>query len=87
MRCLAGDTYRVCALAGLAEWIWCALAGLEATGLIVLAGKRYQDTYPKVSYKGKNKPQSQKDANRAMRASVAFLVLHVTLATRAGTEG
>src|SRR6266568_2832645 len=49
-----------------AEWIWGVLAELEAAGLIVLADKGYQgSTYAKTPYKGKNKPQSQKDANRA----------------------
>jgi DDE superfamily endonuclease/Helix-turn-helix of DDE superfamily endonuclease len=49
-----------------AEWIWGVLAELEAVGLIVLADKGYQGAaHAKVPYKGKNKPQSQKDANRA----------------------
>jgi hypothetical protein len=49
-----------------AEWIWGVLAELEAAGLIVLADKGYQGAaHAKVPYKGKNKPQSQKDANRA----------------------
>jgi hypothetical protein len=49
-----------------AEWIWGVLAELEAAGLIVLADKGYQGSaHAKVPYKGKNKPQSQKDANRA----------------------
>jgi hypothetical protein len=49
-----------------AEWIWGVLAELEAAGVIVLADKGYQgSTYAKTPYKGKNKPQSQKDANRA----------------------
>ena len=49
-----------------AEWIWGVLAELEAAGLIVLADKGYQgSTYAKVPYKGRNKPQSQKDANKA----------------------
>jgi DDE superfamily endonuclease/Helix-turn-helix of DDE superfamily endonuclease len=49
-----------------AEWIWGVLAELEAAGLIVLADKGYQgSTYAKIPYKGKNKPQSQKDANKA----------------------
>jgi hypothetical protein len=49
-----------------AEWIWGVLAELEAAGVIVLADKGYQGSaYAKVPYKGKNKPQSQKDANRA----------------------
>jgi hypothetical protein len=49
-----------------AEWIWGVLAELEATGLIVLADKGYQGSaYAKVPYRGKNKPASQKEANRA----------------------
>ena len=49
-----------------AEWIWGVLAGLEAAGLVTLADKGNQgSTYAKIPYKGKNKPQSQKDANRA----------------------
>jgi hypothetical protein len=49
-----------------AEWIWGVLAELEAAGLIVLAGTGYQGAaHAKVPYKGKNKPESQKDANRA----------------------
>src|SRR5271166_6409796 len=49
-----------------AEWIWGVLAELEAAGLVTLADKGYQgSTYAKIPYKGKNKPQSQKDANKA----------------------
>jgi DDE superfamily endonuclease len=49
-----------------AEWIWGVLAELEAAGLATLAGKGYQgSTYPKIPYRGKNKPQSQKQANKA----------------------
>ena len=49
-----------------AEWIWGVLAELEAAGLVVPADKGYQGSaYAKIPYKGKNKPQSQKDANRA----------------------
>ncbi len=49
-----------------AEWIWGVLDELEAAGLIVLADKGYQGAaHAKVPYKGKNKPQSQKDANKA----------------------
>jgi len=49
-----------------AEWIWGVLAELEAAGLVVLADKGYQGSaYAKIPYKGKNKPQSQKDANKA----------------------
>jgi hypothetical protein len=48
-----------------AEWIWGVLAELEAAGLVVLADKGYQGSaYAKIPYKGKNKPQSQKEANR-----------------------
>jgi hypothetical protein len=49
-----------------AEWIWGVLAELEAAGLIVLADKGYQgSSYAKIPYRGKNKPGSQKEANRA----------------------
>src|SRR5512140_1890374 len=49
-----------------AEWIWGVLDELEAAGLIVLADKGYQGAaHAKVPYKGKNKPASQKIANRA----------------------
>ena len=49
-----------------AEWIWGVLAELEAAGLVTLADKGYQrSTYAKIPYKGKNKPESQKQANRA----------------------
>jgi len=49
-----------------AEWIWGVLDELEAAGLIVLADKGYQGAaHAKVPYKGKNKPQPQKDANKA----------------------
>ena len=49
-----------------AEWIWGVLAGLEAAGLIVLADKGYQgSSYAKVPYRGKDKQESQKAANRA----------------------
>ena len=49
-----------------AGWIRGVLAELEAAGLIVLADKGYQgSTYAKIPYKGKNKPTSQKDANKA----------------------
>jgi DDE superfamily endonuclease len=49
-----------------AEWIWDVLAELEAAGLITLADKGYQgSTYAKTPYKGKNKPESQQEANRA----------------------
>lgn len=49
-----------------AQWIWGVLDELEAAGLIVLADKGYQGAaHAKVPYRGKGKPQSQKDANRA----------------------
>jgi hypothetical protein len=49
-----------------AEWIWGVLDELQAAGLIVVADKGYQGAaHAKVPYKGKNKPQSQKDANKA----------------------
>jgi len=49
-----------------AEWIWGVLAELEAAGLVTLADKGYQGSrYAKIPYRGKNKPESQKDANRA----------------------
>jgi hypothetical protein len=49
-----------------AEWIWGVLAELEAAGLVVLADKGYQGaTHAKVPYKGRNKPESQKQANKA----------------------
>jgi hypothetical protein len=49
-----------------AEWVWGVLHELEAAGLVTLADKGYQgSTHAKVPYKGKNKPRSQKDANRA----------------------
>jgi DDE superfamily endonuclease/Helix-turn-helix of DDE superfamily endonuclease len=49
-----------------AEWIWGVLKELQAAGVIVLADKGYQGSaHARVPYKGKNKPQSQKTANRA----------------------
>jgi DDE superfamily endonuclease/Helix-turn-helix of DDE superfamily endonuclease len=49
-----------------AQWIWGVLDELEAAGLIVLADKGYQGAaHAKVPYRGRNKPQSQKDANKA----------------------
>jgi hypothetical protein len=49
-----------------AEWIWGVLDELEAAGLIVLADKGYQGAaHAKLPYRGKNKPESQKEANRA----------------------
>src|SRR5690242_2705491 len=49
-----------------AEWVWGVLAELEAAGLVTLADKGYRgSTYAKIPYYGKNKPESQKAANRA----------------------
>ena len=49
-----------------AEWVWGVLAELEAAGLVTLADKGYQGSaYAKIPYRGKNKPESQKEANRA----------------------
>jgi hypothetical protein len=49
-----------------AEWIWGVLDELENAGLVTLADKGYQGTtWAKVPYKGKNKPEPQKEANRA----------------------
>jgi hypothetical protein len=50
-----------------AEWIWGVLAELEAAGLVTVADKGYQGSaYAKIPYKGKNKPESQKQANKAL---------------------
>jgi hypothetical protein len=49
-----------------AEWIWGVLAELEAAGLVTLADKGYQGAkHAKIRYRGKNKPESQKQANRS----------------------
>jgi hypothetical protein len=49
-----------------AEWIWGVLAELEAAGLVTLADKGYQgSTHARIPYKGKTKPESQKQANKA----------------------
>ena len=49
-----------------AEWIWGVLDELEAAGLVTLADKGYQgSTWAKIPYRGKSKPGSQKEANRA----------------------
>jgi len=49
------------------------LAELEAAGLIVLADKGYQGaTHAKFPYRGKNKPESQKTANRAHATALNF---------------
>jgi hypothetical protein len=49
-----------------AEWIWGVLDELEQADLITLADKGYQgSTRAKVPYRGRNKPEPQKQANRA----------------------
>src|SRR6202030_627032 len=49
-----------------AEWIWGVLDELEKAGLVTLADKGYQgSTWAKIPYKGKNKPESQREATRA----------------------
>jgi hypothetical protein len=49
-----------------AEWIWGAVDELERQGMVTLADKGYQGSpWAKVPYKGKNKPEPQKEANRA----------------------
>ncbi len=49
-----------------AEWMRGVLAELEDAGLVTLTDKGYQgSTYVKIPYKGKNKPDSQKQANKA----------------------
>jgi hypothetical protein len=49
-----------------AEWIWGVLTELEAVGLVTLADNGYQGSaYAKIPYRGKNKPESQKEANHA----------------------
>jgi hypothetical protein len=49
-----------------AEWVWGVLDELEEQGLVTLADKGYQGSeWAKVPYKGKNKPEPQKEANRA----------------------
>jgi hypothetical protein len=47
--------------------IWGIVTELAASGLAVLAGKGYAGAgnHVRVPYKGKNKPASQKEANRA----------------------
>jgi len=53
-----------------AQWIWGVLADLEAAGLVTLADKGYQgSSHAKIPYRGKNKPQSQKEANAPTRGS------------------
>jgi DDE superfamily endonuclease/Helix-turn-helix of DDE superfamily endonuclease len=49
-----------------AQWIRGVLAELEAAGLVVLADKGYQGSaYAKIPYRGRSKPESQKQANKA----------------------
>jgi hypothetical protein len=49
-----------------AEWVWGVLDELEKQGLVVLADKGYQgSTWAKIPYKGRNKPEPQKEANHA----------------------
>jgi hypothetical protein len=46
--------------------IWSVLEELETAGLVTLADKGYQGTPHAITpYKGKGKPESQKEANRA----------------------
>jgi hypothetical protein len=46
--------------------IWGVLAGLEAAGLITLADKGHRgSSHAKIPYRGRSKPESQKQANRA----------------------
>ena len=49
-----------------AEWVWGVLGELEKAGLVTLADKGYQgSTWAKIPYRGKNKPEPLKEANRA----------------------
>jgi hypothetical protein len=49
-----------------AEWVWGVLDELERKGLVTLADKGYRgSTHAMIPYRGKNKPGSQKEANRA----------------------
>jgi hypothetical protein len=49
-----------------AEWIWGVIDELEKAGILTLADKGYHgSTWAKTPYKGKGKPESQKEANRA----------------------
>jgi DDE superfamily endonuclease len=46
--------------------IWGVLAELEAAGLVVLADKGYQGAgHARIPYRGRNKPEPQKQANKA----------------------
>jgi hypothetical protein len=48
-----------------AEWVWGVPDELEAAGLVTLADKGYLgSSYAKIPYRGKGKPESQKEANR-----------------------
>ena len=47
-------------------WIWGVLEELQAAGLVTLADKGYLGAaHAKIPYRGTNKPESQKQANRA----------------------
>ena len=49
-----------------AEWIWGVLDELEKAALVTLADQGYRgSTWAKIPYWGKNKPEPQKEANRA----------------------
>ena len=49
-----------------AEWIWGVLDELEKAALVTLADQGYRgSTWAKIPYRGKNKPEPQKEANRA----------------------
>jgi len=49
-----------------ADWIWGVPGELGKAGLVTLAGKGYQgSTWAKIPYRGKNKPEPRKEANRA----------------------
>ena len=49
-----------------AEWIWGVLDELEKAGPVTLADKGYLgSTHANIPYRAKNKPESQKEANRA----------------------
>jgi hypothetical protein len=49
-----------------AEWIRGLIDELEKAGILTLAGKGYHGSaWARTPYKGKGKPESQKDANRA----------------------
>jgi DDE superfamily endonuclease/Helix-turn-helix of DDE superfamily endonuclease len=49
-----------------AEWVWGVLDELERAGLVTLADNGYRgSTWAKIPYRGRNKPEPQKQANRA----------------------